>query len=235
MESSGRKTIINLSYGICSSVTTAINEFTSAGGLFALASGNDGEDQCTELEYSTLDKSGMFLVGATEIDDDVSYFSNHGSCVDIYAPGSDILSGDYTDLNSCVSWYGTSMATPHVAGAMALLWSRHPSMTNTQLRTLLMNNALTDKLDFGSLYGNNKLLYLDNDVSGSTDSNDENEIEEFFDKYFWLIVIFVMVVILCLLGICLTLVCRLLCCPVRVVRTAAVIQNQPQQPGDYIV
>ncbi len=243
MELSGRKTVINLSYGICSSVTTAINEFTSAGGLFALAAGNDGEDQCAKLEYSTLDKDGSFLVGATAITDYVSYFSNHGSCVDIYAPGSSILSGDYLNINSCVSWHGTSMATPHVAGAMALLWSRNPSMTNTQLRTLLMNDALTNKINFDGFYGNNKLLYVDNDPSGSTpsptpsptpiDSGDDGiDFSTLFDDWYLLILIIIVIIILCLLGICLTLVCRLVCCPTRVARTAVVMREV--QPGDIV-
>ena len=241
MENNGRKTVISLSYGICSSVTTAINEFTSAGGLFALASGNDGEDQCTELEYSSLDKSGMFLVGATESDDDVSYFSNHGSCVDIYAPGSAILSADYLDINNCVSWYGTSMATPHVSGAMAVLWARNPSMTNTQIRTLLMNDALTNKLDFGSLYGNNKLLYLDNDVSPSPtpsptpddyskeDGEDEVWYEIILNKYFWFIIIAIVGCFATFFGICITVVCQSCCCN----QERFIVRDL--QPGESIV
>ena len=237
MENNGRKTVISLSYGICSSVTTAINEFTSAGGLFALASGNDGEDQCSELEYSSLDKSGSFLVGASESDDDVSYFSNHGSCVDIYAPGSAILSADYLDINNCVSLYGTSMATPHVSGAMAVLWARNPSMTNTQIRTLLINDALTNKLDFGSLYGNNKLLYLENNPDSLTptptpiDSSDEaieDDFKSFLDKWFIYIFGAISVIVICIIGVCITLLCRMLCCPRTVV-----IRQEPQ-PGDIV-
>ncbi len=211
MENNGRKTVISLSFTICSSATIAINEFVSAGGLFSLAAGNDGRDKCTYSQYSLLDKSGAFLVGASGSNDDVSWFSNHGACVDIYAPGSAILSADYSDINNCVSWQGTSMATPHVSGAMAVLWARNPSMTNTQIRTLLMHNALTNKLDFGSLFGNNKLLYLDNDPSDSTPmptpmptpndyGKDEKWYEIVLDKW-WLIFPFIGVFFACV-GMC---------------------------------
>ena len=235
MNSNGRKTVINLSYGICSSVTTAINEFTAAGGLFALAAGNDNEDQCSNTEYSSLNKKGAMIVGASGSADDVAYFSNHGNCVDIYAPGRSILSGDYSNINSCSLKSGTSMASPHIAGAFALMWARNPSMTNIQIRSLLINNALTDKLSFGSRTGNNKLLYIEDNTSpyptqspipDSSDDDEEDEkwYEILLEKFWWLIF-----VIFGLFLISIAFCCRYCC------RPEPIVIVRELQPGEYIV
>jgi len=112
------KTIINLSVG--GSKSPALNhviKYTSKhfGIHFAIAAGNDGADAC---EYSPGSSKLSLTTGAIGKEGKVAVFSNVGTCVDIYAPGVEILSAwpgfDYKVLS------GTSMATPHVAGVMAV-------------------------------------------------------------------------------------------------------------------
>jgi|GEM_PF-4820881 len=110
--------------------------------LFVAAAGNDyGMNNDTYPHYpSSYDSESLIAVLSTENKDDMSTFSNYGpTSVDIGAPGSDILScepgGGYQYLD------GTSMATPHVAGACALLWSNNPMLTNYDVKDILLETA----------------------------------------------------------------------------------------------
>jgi hypothetical protein len=161
MIANGRKSIINLSFGISTNVKNEINEFVSSGGLFTLAAGNDGLDKCMNEKYYDIDFTGAIIVGASNSVDEVAYFSNFGTCVDIYAPGQGILSSAYWNDYQCWEMSGTSMAAPFVAGALGYLWSQNPTFTNEQVLDLLKLQALSNKLDMGSATGNNELLFLD--------------------------------------------------------------------------
>jgi len=90
---------------------------------FAVAAGNDNRDAC---DYSPAASQKSVTVGATTIEDERAWFSNHGKCVDVFAPGKDIKS---TWITSRVSTYvasGTSMASPHVAGLLAYFLALQP-------------------------------------------------------------------------------------------------------------
>ena len=76
-----------------------------------------------------------------------SSFSNYGSCVDIFAPGSEIMSaagGSSNQNNNYITKSGTSMASPHVVGALALIWSRYPNAKSSDVEKILMQNAIED-------------------------------------------------------------------------------------------
>ncbi|KAF9304837.1 serine protease, partial [Mortierella antarctica] len=90
---------------------------------FAIAAGNDGKDAC---QFSPASTPGAMTVGATDQDDTIASYSNYGPCVAIYAPGSNIVSAWAGSENARHVQSGTSMASPHVAGLMALWMSENP-------------------------------------------------------------------------------------------------------------
>ncbi|MFO1062485.1 MAG: S8 family serine peptidase [Pirellulales bacterium] len=135
--------IINASWGgdgFSSALQAAIQRFQNAGGIFVTAAGNDALNNSTSASYpANYALSNVISVAASTQSDTLASFSNYGSNVDIAAPGVNILST--VPNNSYARYSGTSMATPHVAGAMALLWGQSPSLTASQLIDLVMNNT----------------------------------------------------------------------------------------------
>ncbi|GLW92918.1 S8 family peptidase [Actinokineospora globicatena] len=149
---------MSLGGGADTSVDNAIKRGISAGVTFALAAGNNAGDACntsparvpeaiTVGASDNADKRSIWTAGSLE--------SNYGTCLDIFAPGSAILSTK--NGGSTATMNGTSMATPHVAGAAALYLSANPSATPQQVRDALVNNATSGKIT--DLKGSpNKLL-----------------------------------------------------------------------------
>ncbi|KAK8159335.1 subtilisin-like protease [Phyllosticta citrichinensis] len=124
--------IINMSLafsGTSTAVETALKKLMAAGVHAVGASGNSGDDACT---YSPAnmggDNTALNTVGAMNIGDSISSFSNTGSCVDFYAPGEAVVSSYNNADDAYVIMSGTSMATPHVAGLIAYYLAEDSSL-----------------------------------------------------------------------------------------------------------
>jgi len=151
--------VINLSLGGSSSSDTlldAVNDAWGSGCVIAAAAGNSG----SSIPWYPAAYDNCISVAATDSNDSKASFSNFGSTIDIAAPGVDILSTywDTHDWHNYLSLDGTSMATPHVAGLASLLFSQDSGIINSQVRSLIENNAD----DLGSLgwdqyFGNGRI------------------------------------------------------------------------------
>ena len=116
----GAPAVANMSLGGGASTTidNAVVRGINDGVAFAVAAGNSGANACN---YSPARVPGAVTVGATGPSDARASYSNFGSCVDIFAPGSGITSAWKNSTTSTKTISGTSMATPHVTGVLALL------------------------------------------------------------------------------------------------------------------
>ena len=133
--------IINLSLGggANSAVDTAVAAATQAGLVVVVAAGNSGADAC---QFSPARAPSAITIGATEQSDNRASYSNFGSCVDMYAPGSGITSAWISGSTSTRTISGTSMAAPHVAGLAARLTQSQPGISSSGIsETLTARNA----------------------------------------------------------------------------------------------
>ncbi len=151
--------VANLSLGGGASTTldTAVQNMINAGVSTSVAAGNDyGQNACN---LSPARVAAAITVGSTTTSDAKSDFSNIGTCLDIFAPGSGVLSSWYTSDTATNTISGTSMATPHVAGVAALYLQGNPSASPAAVRDQIVNTASTNKLTGIGTGSPNRLLY----------------------------------------------------------------------------
>lgn len=137
--------VVNMSLGGGFSETqnAAVDYLYNAGILPVVAAGNDDADACNSSPGSA---PNAFNVASSDNADNESSFSNHGTCVDIVAPGTNITSADYATNNGSSVLSGTSMASPHVAGAAALLLGATPELAPGDVANALLSNATPGKI-----------------------------------------------------------------------------------------
>ncbi|MFU8853187.1 S8 family peptidase, partial [Micromonospora sp. SL1-18] len=154
---------MSLGGGVDTTLDTAVRNSINAGITYGLAAGNDnGANACNTSPARVTE---AITVGSTTSTDARSSFSNIGTCLDIFAPGSSITSAWNTSDTASNNISGTSMATPHVVGAAALVASANPSWTPQQVRDYLVNNATSNVVTNPGTGSPNKLLYVVNGTS----------------------------------------------------------------------
>merc|ERR1719190_66221 len=116
----------------------AVDAAVNAGVVVVVAGGNSNSDAC---RFSPAFVPSAITVGSTTSTDTRSSFSNYGSCTNIWAPGSNVVSASHTSDTGSRSLSGTSMACPHVSGAAALVLQESPNMKPSAVLAALQNTA----------------------------------------------------------------------------------------------
>jgi aqualysin 1 len=147
---------MSLGGGLSASLNDAVRRAVEAGVTFAVAAGNDNTNACNQSPAS---EPSALTVGATDNGDSRAYYSNYGSCLDIFAPGSGIVSAYYYSTSSYASMSGTSMASPHVAGIAAVILGDAPSSSPAQVRSTMLAAATLNVVGNSGLSSPNALLF----------------------------------------------------------------------------
>lgn len=176
--------VVNLSFGTAKSET--INSAVTVAvvwGIIAIASaGNENDDACRKSPASAM---GAITVGASTIDgenkDKRAWFSNYGSCVNIFAPGEDIVSTgiQYTNGTATKSMTGSSMAAPLVTGAVALYLGRNPKASPLDVLHWLQEDGTRFAIEDPGIDSPNLLL-----STGKIQKNPQN-VTACVDSAFW--------------------------------------------------
>lgn len=152
---------MSLGGGASSSLDTAVRNSIADGITYAVAAGNGdifGNPQ-NACGSSPARVAEAVTVSATNSSDQKASWANYGTCVDIFAPGVSVLSAWYTSDTATNTISGTSMATPHVAGAAALYLQGNPGASPSAVAVALTSNATPGKVQNPGSGSPNRLLY----------------------------------------------------------------------------
>jgi subtilisin family serine protease len=135
----------------------ALKKSVAAGITYSVAAGNDSADACGGSPGRVPE---AITVGATDNTDAKAAFSNFGTCVDLFAPGVNVESVGITGPDAKATLSGTSMATPHVTGGIALYLSQNPTATPADVAAALTDAATPNKVGSPGTGSPNRLLYV---------------------------------------------------------------------------
>lgn len=145
---------MSLGGGFSSAINTAVTNLVNSGVFVAVAAGNENQNACN---VSPASATGVFTTASSTSTDAKSSFSNWGSCVEAYAPGSSITSTWINSGTATIS--GTSMASPHVAGVAALYKGTFGDASSSTISNWLISNATTNVISGNPSGTPNRLLY----------------------------------------------------------------------------
>jgi subtilisin family serine protease len=181
----GQPAVVNMSLVMngSDSIDFATRQVIADGVVVVAASGNSGDSLSgsgNACLYSPARVPEVITVNAsTSVDDDAS-FSNYGTCTDLYAPGVGIVSGWIGSPSAINTRSGTSMASPHVAGAVARILSMNPALTPAQVQEFIRSTATT--VNFGTSHLGDPQLLLFIDPFASNSNFVRNLYQDFFSR-----------------------------------------------------
>jgi subtilisin family serine protease len=148
---------MSLGGGADTALDTAVRNAIASGVTFAVAAGNENTNASTRSPARVTE---AITVGATTSSDARASYSNYGTVLDLFAPGSSITSAWNSSDTATNTISGTSMATPHVAGAAALHLAANPTATPAQVSQALVDAATPNVVTSPGTGSPNRLLYV---------------------------------------------------------------------------